>query len=313
METEVLKEKLIQYLEERELRYIERDGKISHSCLSPNHIESNPSAFTVFSDTSYTHCSSCGFHLNSEKLYNLLDIGFDSDTLFQSQINSLFKSLDKPKAKDIKKDVPMYLPIHEGNFEKEYRGISAETFRKVKAFYTVPEGYYGKRIIFPIKDIDGKLVSFEAVSTNKKIQPKILRPKMVDTTDLLGFEHLINSDTVFICEGLFSALSFIECGYSSLFNFGVGSIKPKIKKLMLKNVRNIILCGDNDNVGKKFNQESYQALKKVFRVSYFQYPYEFKNLDKFDANDMLKKMGKDKMLDYIDKFLEKNLINCEQG
>ena len=313
MEQEVLKEKLIQYLEANDLRYIDRGNKISHSCVNPEHIETNPSAFTMLGEEPFNYCSSCGFSLNSEKLYNLLDIGFDSDTLFQSQINSLFKSLDKAKAKDVKKDTPMYLPIHEGNFEKEYRGISAETFRKVGAFSTIPEGYYGKRIIIPIKDIDGKLVSFEAVSTNTKIQPKILRPKMVDTTELLGFEHLIYSDTVFICEGLFSALSLIECGYNGIFNFGVGSIKPKIKKLMLRGIRNIILCGDNDQVGQKFNQESYQALKKVFRVSYFQYPYEFKGVAKFDANDMLKKMSKDKMIDYIDKFLEKNLINCEQG
>ena len=308
MEQEVLKEKLIQYLEANDLRYIERDGKISHSCINPEHIETNPSAFTMLGEEPFNYCSSCGFSLNSEKLYNLLDIGFDLDTLFQSQINSLFKSLDKTKAKDVKKDIQMYLPIHEGDFEKEYRGISAETFRKVEAFYTIPEGYYGKRVIFPIKDIDGKLVSFEAISTNTKIQPKILRPKLVDTTELFGFEHLIDSDTIFICEGLFSALSFIECGYNGLFNFGVGSIKPKIKKLLCKGVRNVILCGDNDNAGQKFNQESYQVLKKVFRVTYFQYPYEFRDINKFDANDMLKKMKKQEMMEYISKFLEKNLI-----
>jgi len=307
MEQEVLKEKLINYLEANDLRYIERGGKISHSCINPEHIETNPSAFTMLGEEPFNYCSSCGFSLNSEKLYNLLDIGFDSDTLFQSQINSLFKSLDKTSSEE-RKNVPIFLPIEEKEFRKAYRGISPETFEKVGAFSTIPEGYYSKRIIFPIKDIDGKLVSFEAVSTNKKIQPKILRPRGIDTTELFGFEHLIDSDTIFIVEGIFSALSFIECGYESVFNFGVGSIKPKIKKLLCKGVRNVILCGDNDDVGKKFNQESYQALKHNFSVTYFQYPYEFKGVAKFDANDMLKKMSKDKMMEYISKFLEKNLI-----
>ena len=308
MEQEVLKEKLIQYLEANDLRYIERGGKISHSCINPEHIETNPSAFTMLGEEPFNYCSSCGFHLNSEKLYNLLDIGFDSDTLFQSQINSLFKSLDKSKAKDVKKDIPMYLPIHEGDFEKEYRGISAETFRKVEAFYTVPEGYYGKRIIFPIKDIDGKLVSFEAVSTNKKIQPKILRPRGTDTTELFGFENFIKSDTVFIVEGIFNALSFIECDYESVFNFGVASIKPKIKKLMLRGVRNIIVAADNDEAGKEFNKECFKILKHNFNVKYFQFPYEFKNINKFDINDLLKEYGKDKFKTYIDSFMERSLI-----
>lgn len=310
MEQEVLKEKMIEYLEANDLKYIEREGKIAHCCINPEHNESSPSAFTIFSDAPFCHCSSCGFHLSTEKLYQFLEVGFDSDTLFQSQINSMLKSLDKSSSEE-RKNAPIFLPIEEKEFRKAYRGISPETFEKVGAFSTIPEGYYGKRIIIPIKDIDGKLVSFEAISTNKDIQPKILRPRGIDTTALLGFENFIKSDTIFIVEGIFNALSFIECGYESVFNFGVGSIKPKIKKLMLKNVRNIILCGDNDNVGQKFNQESYQALKKVFRVNYFQYPYEFKSIDKFDANDMLKKIGKDKMIDYVDKFLEKNLINCE--
>lgn len=308
METEVLKEKLIQYLEDRELRYIEREGKISHQCVNPEHQENSPSAFTIFGEQPYMHCSSCSYHLNSEKLYKLLDLGFDPDSLFQSQINTMLKSLDKSKSKDKSNPTQIYLPIEEAKFEKEYRGISVETFKKVGAYYTMPDGYYGKRIIFPIRAIDGSLRGFEAVSTNKKIVPKILRPKNCDTSELLGFEEFIDSDTLFVCEGLFSALSFIECGYNGVFNFGLGSIKPKIKKMLMKGVRNIVICGDNDSAGKNFNKESYQTLKKHFTVSYFQYPWEFRDINKTDANDVLKAGGKDNFKNYVDKFLSKNLI-----
>ena len=308
MEAEALKEKLIQYLESKELRYIDRGDKISHACISPDHIETNPSAFTMLNDESFTYCSSCGFHLNTEKLHQFLDVGFDPDSLFISKINSMLKSLDKSNVKDNEKSVPMYLPIHEGNFEKEYRGISVETFRKVGAYYTIVGTYYEKRIIFPIYNIDNELVGFEAISTNKKIVPKVLRPKAIKTVDLLGFENFIDSDTVFITEGLFSALSFIESGYNGVFNFGVGSIKPKIKKLLLKGVRNVIIASDNDATGDKFYQECYQALRKNFRVLRFFYPYEFKDNNKFDPNDLLKGYGKEAMIKYVDRFLEKNLI-----
>ena len=308
MESEALKEKLIQYLEQNNLKYIDRGDKISHACISPDHIESNPSAFTMLNDSPFCHCSSCGFTLNTESIYKLLNVGFDPDSLFISKINSMLKSLDKSNAKDNEKSAPIYLPIHEGNFEKEYRGISVETFKKVGAYYTIAGTYYEKRIIFPIHNIDNELVGFEAVSTNKKIVPKILRPRGNNTIELFGFENFIDSDTVFITEGIFSALSFMECGYNGIFNFGVGLVKPKIKKLMLKGVRNIVLCGDNDEVGKNFNKECYQVLKRNFNVVYFQYPYEFKDVNKFDVNDMLKEYGKEAMIKYISKFLERNLI-----
>lgn len=308
MESEVLKEKLIQYLEESGLKYIDRGDKISHACISPDHIESNPSAFTMLNAESFTYCSSCGFHLNTEALYKLLNFGFDPDSLFISKINSMLKSLDKSNVKDSEKNVPIYLPIEDKEFRTEYRGISPETFEKVRAFSTIPDTYYARRIIFPIHNIDNELVGFEAVSTNKKIVPKILRPRGNNTIELFGFENFIDSDTVFITEGIFSALSFMESGYNGIFNFGVGLVKPKIKKLMLKGVRNVILCGDNDEVGKHFNKESYQALKRNFNVVYFQYPYEFKDINKFDSNDMLKKIGKEQMVKYVDRFLEKSMI-----
>ena len=303
----ILKEKLIEYLEANDLKYIEREGKISHCCINPEHNESSPSAFTVFSDTPFCHCSSCGFHLNTEKLYQFLDVGFNADDLFKSQINSMLKSLDTSSS-DERKNIPIYLPIEEKEFRKSYRGISPETFEKVGAFSTIPDTYYARRIVIPIYDVDNNLRGFEAISTNKDVQPKILRPRGNNTTDLFGFENFIKSDTIFIVEGVFNALSFIECGYDSIFNFGVASIKPKIKKLMLMGIRNIIVAADNDEAGNEFNRECFKLLKHNFTVKYFQFPYEFKNINKFDINDLLKEYGKDKFITYIDSFLERNLI-----
>lgn len=309
MDNEALKEKMLEYLEANDLKYIEREGKISHCCVNPEHNESSPSAFTVFSDTPFTHCSSCGFHLNTEKLYQFLDVGFNPDDLFKSQINSMLKSLDNSSS-DERKNIPIYLPIEEKEFRKSYRGISPETFEKVGAFSTIPDTYYARRIIIPIYDVDNNLRGFEAISTNKDIQPKVLRPKHILTDDLFGFENLISSDTVFITEGIFSALSFIECGYDGIFNFGIGSIKPKIKKLMLKGVRNVLLCGDKDTTGKKLNGEMMKALRHNFNVAFFNYP--FNASDKYDANDLLKEYDSVEFKKFVDKMLDKNLIKIER-
>ena len=302
-----IKESLINYLEQNNLKYIDRDNKISHQCVNPSHQENSPSAFTILeSGNEYNHCSSCNFHMNTESLYKFLELGFDKKLMFVNQIKNMLKQAEPKLEKQI---APVYLPIKDKDFNKPYRGISPEVYKKVGAYSTFVETFYQKRIIFPIYNIDRQLILFEAVSTNKNIQPKVLRNKGVDTTNLFGFEHLLGeSDTIFITEGLFSALSFWELGYNSIFNFGVATIKDKIKTLHIKGIKNIILAGDFDSAGKQFNKECYHLLKHNFTVTFFQFPYNFQN--KGDANDLLKQ-GREVLQECIDKSLAKGLIKIK--
>ena len=302
-----IKEALINYLEQNNLKYIERENKISHQCINPNHQENSPSAFTILeSGNEYNHCSSCNSHMNTESLYKFLELGFDEKVLFVNQIKNMLKQA-KPKLE--KESAQVFLPIKEAVFDKPYRGISAETFSKVSAYHTFKDSYYGRRIIIPIYNYKNELKSFEAISTSSKIQPKILRPKGSDTTELFGFEHLLGgSDSVFICEGIFNSLSFMELGYDSVFNMGVASIKDKIKTLHLKGIKNIILAADNDEAGRTFNKESYHLLKHNFNTTFFKFPYNFQN--KGDANDLLKN-EREILQECIDKSLSKGLIKIK--
>ena len=302
-----IKEALLNYLEQNNLKYIERENKISHQCVNPNHQENSPSAFTVLeSGNEYNHCSSCNFHMNTEKLYSLLEVGFDEKQFFHQQIKNMLKQAE-PKLE--KQNAPVYLPIKDKDFNKPYRGISPEVYKKVGAYSTFNQTFYQKRIIFPIYNINNELILFEAVSTNKNIQPKVLRNKGVDTSTLFGFEHLLGeSDSVFLTEGIYNSLSFIELGYDSIFNFGLGNIKDKIKTLHLKGIKNVILASDNDEAGRQFNKECYHLLKHNFTVTFFQFPYNFQN--KGDANDLLKS-GREILQECIDKSLAKGLIKIK--
>lgn len=301
-----IKQNLLNYLEANNKKYVDRGDKVSHSCINPLHDDNNASAYTVLSETPFSCCSSCGFSLNTEKLYSLLEIGYDEKELFHQQIKNMLKQAE-PKLE--KQNAPVYLPIKDKDFNKSYRGISPEVYKKVGAYSTFNETFYQKRIIFPIYNIDKQLILFEAVSTNKNIQPKVLRNKGVDTSKLFGFEHLLGeSDSAFLTEGLFSALSFLELGYQGLFNFGIGSIKDKIKTLHLKGVKNVILAGDADSAGKQFSKESYHLLKHNFNITFFQFPYNFQN--KGDSNDLLK-LGREILQECIDKSLSKGLIKIK--
>jgi len=302
-----IKESLISYLEQNNLKYIDRDNKISHQCVNPNHQENSPSAFTVLeSGNEYNHCSSCNFHMNTESLYKFLELGFDEKVLFVNQIKNILKQAEQKLEKE---SAQIFLPIKDKDFNKTYRGILPETYKKVGAYSTFNETFYQKRIIIPIYNYRNELKSFEAISTSSKIQPKILRPKGSDTTELFGFEHLLgDSDSVFICEGIYNSLSFMELGYDSLFNFGLGNIKDKIKTLHLKGIKNVILASDNDEAGKQFSKECYHLLKHNFTVTFFQFPYNFQN--KGDANDLLKS-GREVLQECIGKTLAKGLIKIK--
>ena len=301
------KEALIIYLEANEIKFSDKETKLLCQCLSPTHEDNNMSAFIKLEEANeYFHCSSCKFSMNSIQLHNLISLGFDPNMSWKAQIDRILKQAE-PKLE--KESAQIFLPIKEAMFDKPYRGISAETFEKINAYHTFKEAYYGRRIIIPIYNYKNELRSFEAISTSSKIQPKALRPKNVLTADLFGFEHLLGeSDTLFLCEGTFSALSFWELGYQSIFNMGVASIKDKIKTLHLKGVKNIILASDNDEAGRTFNKECYHLLKHNFNVTFFQFPYNFQN--KGDTNDLLKK-DREILQECIDKSLSKGLIKIK--
>jgi hypothetical protein len=308
---EDLKEKLIDYLETNNLKWRDSGEKIQHCCLNPNHIEENPSAFTSFKEGNsyFTHCSSCGYHLNHEALIKFLGGTLDSVRMFKSKMDKLFKRLKEKEALSLlpKEDNVVILPPKDKEFKASYRGISSSTFLRVGAYITPESNFYKKRIIFPIYNRKNELCSFEAVSFEKEILPKVLRPKNIDTTTLFGFENILfnndfkRNDIVFICEGLFSSLSFIEIGYKGIFNFGVGSIENKLEVLYQNGVKYIVLAGDFDKVGRNFNIECYHLLKNSFKVVFFKFPRK-ESKKKFDSNDLIK-------LDLLEKSVENTIKN----
>ena len=302
------KEALIIYLEANEVKFSDKETKLLCQCLSPTHEDNNMSAFIKLEEANeFFYCSSCKFSMNSVQLHNLISLGFDPNMSWKAQIDRILKQAEPKLEKQI---APVYLPIKDKEFNKTYRGISPEVYKKVGAYSTFNQTFYQKRIIFPIYNINNELILFEAVSTNKNIQPKVLRNKGADTSILLGFENLLgNSDTVFLTEGIYNSLSFMELGYDSVFNFGLGNIKDKIKTLHLKGIKNIILASDNDEAGRSFSKECYHLLKHNFNVAFFQFPYN--SPEKCDSNDLLKKNGREILQECIDKSLSKGLIKIK--
>jgi len=314
-----MKEALLDYLKVKSIKHIDKGHKILTQCINPLHSDKSPSAFFNI-EKQFFHCSSCGYHLNSEGLNKLLDIDIPP-----SEIKKLRFRQDRKKVKEIETPKQIFLPAKKSDFIKDYRGISKDTFSKVEAYFSEYDHFYGRRIIFLLRDYANKLIGFEAVSTSKLYyleggngvvawgikksleglvgklieQPKVLRNKGFDATKYFGFENLVrDKETLFITEGVFSALSILELGYNAVFNFGIGSIQDKLDIIKLKQIKKVILCGDNDEAGRKFNKESAKILRE-HKIKYGFWRYKPKYPNKFDANDILK-ISREELLEAID-------------
>lgn len=316
MINEELKESIINYCESEEIEYRDSNHKIQLSCINEGHEDNNASSFiNLEQDSEFFHCSSCGYHLNSDSLYSFFIGGELSE---QDKLKRKLRKLKQLKPKENIEQATekvVFLPPKLKNFsdfltkinKETYRGISKETFDKVQAYITPSDNYYQKRTIFPMYSVSKgkpKLESFEAVKVgnppkilkkkgNQVIEvepPKILRPSG-DNSHYFGFEHLISNskypNLVFICEGLYSALSLQEIGLNGLINFGVGVEIEKVQALFDLGVTHVVLFGDKDEAGRKLNGKYYRLLKKSFEVTYFKHPYSAD--EKSDGNDYLEK------------------------
>lgn len=294
---ENIKEKFLEYLETNDIKYRDSEFKVQHFCLNPEHQENNASAFTSFKEDLevFSSCSSCGYHLNHSQIVSLLGGKIDNTSQFKTRMDKLFKQFIEKESLlgNQKGDIQVILPPKLKDFHANYRKISSKTFELIGAYVTPDFNYYKSRIIVPLYCSKNKLKGFDALSFSKEITPKVLRSKNCDTKTFFGFENLLFSllfkrnDTIFLCEGFFSALSFLELGYKSVYNFGVSEISSKLEVLYQNNIKNIILSGDNDQTGRTFNTEMYHLLKKSFKCVYFKYP--FGTPEKYDSNDLLKK------------------------
>ena len=117
-------------------------------CLNPDHEDSNPS-FRVDRVTGVAHCFSCGFKTNLFKYYGV----------FTNPVPMKIAAL-KEKLNELKTShIGLELPSGHTPYLKQFRGVSPQTLKYFGAFYTNIVEKLQDRIIFPVKDITGKIVS----------------------------------------------------------------------------------------------------------------------------------------------------------
>jgi DNA primase len=200
-----------------------------------------------------------------------------------------------------------YFPKNEASDEliRQY----PEEYKKLKIAYI---GYSGEvnslfsdRLIFPIRDISGKLIAVSGRAINEGAPP----PKYYNSGYLKGYNlyylneaipYIRKENYVLVCEGYFASLRLHSCNIKNVVSTcGTLFTRGQLDALS-RYTTNIGFLRDNDEAGSKSTKETLEKYSKLEHINLFEIKLE--DIDnKEDPDDYILKHGKDKLLDLINR------------
>ena len=165
------------------------------------------------------------------------------------------------------------------------RRISDTTINTLKIGYD-PKS---RRITIPLWK-NGLIVSHIARATQPNQEPKYLKPKNNEYTDhsaVWGCNTIDReTDTIFVCEGAFDALSVYQSKYAVLATLGGYFSSKQINYVVgvCKNFKNIVLAFDNDKPGQEFTLKMARILlRHGIKFLIADIPTKFKDISEYYA------------------------------
>jgi DNA primase len=210
-------------------------------CLNPEHDDSSPST-RVHRISGMFHCFSCGHKGNVYDFFNELR-DFKTEKVFhlRKKIRALLagtKGLEIPSGS---------LP-----FNRDYRSIKASTFRSVDAFTSSD---FEDRIVFPIRDVSGKIVAFCARHLHSGASPKyIISPSEVKLP-IYPSNLKPHKGSVILVEGIFDAINLRDKGLDNVgCLFGTRTLsydnaEDRLMPLVLAGTKLVYIMLDGDAAG----------------------------------------------------------------
>lgn len=166
---------------------------------------------------------------------------------------------------------------------------------------------FNNRIIFPIRNLKGQVVGLGGRSLFDDIKPKYINSPeskiFSKKKELYGLYEAINlkkkSDIIIIVEGYFDVITLYKYGiYDVVAILGTALSKEHI--LILKSFyKKIIFCLDGDNAGKiAALRSAYLCLSSILDFDFIKFAII---PNKLDPDSFVKKYGKEKFLDILNK------------
>lgn len=211
-------------------------------CLNPDHEDSNPS-LRVDRTNGMFNCFACGYKGNLFKLYDE-----------NPPITSIKMAKLKEKLVELRQQADLEMIEGAYPIRVPFRGISVETLTKFEAFATSTIPILEDRIVFPIRNIAGRIRVFIARHTMSDANPKYvffpghIRPGC--------FPERVNTDLnyIVIVEGIFDMLNLHDKGMDNVVCvFGTQTLKSDIRNKLLvyktQGINKIYIAFDGDHAG----------------------------------------------------------------
>jgi DNA primase len=207
-------------------------------CLNPDHEDRNPS-LRIDKTTGIFNCLSCGYS------GNLFDFFGQKPNWLQIRRNNL-KNIIEEK---LVETAGLTIPENAVPFDTDWRGISADTFKKFGAFQHNNSEFIG-RVVIPVRNITGKIVAF-CGRHQGNVDPKYLFHPGGAKLPLFPVVKPLHGRIILV-EGIFDMMNLHDKGLdNAVCAFGVNKMTDeKINILKIQGVSGIDIFFDNDEAGQ---------------------------------------------------------------
>ena len=233
--------KVVDLLQERKLDFKISGRDYLVKCLNPDHEDKNPS-MRIDNITGVYNCFSCGFKGNIFKLFgapsNYLDV----------KRQKLIDAIEQKRSSSVGLPFPKGYTPYVGN----WRNIKPETYKHFDAFLHHETQFVG-RVVFPIRDITGKVVAFNGrhMTLSEKLKYMIYPPQA--TLPLYPASIKPIKGRAILVEGIFDMINLFDKGLSNaICCFGTNNVDAdKLSILKMQDIMGVDIIFDGDDAGQK--------------------------------------------------------------
>ncbi|MGL4952132.1 MAG: DNA primase [Mycoplasma sp.] len=184
--------------------------------------------------------------------------------------------------------------------------------------------FFRNRIIFSIKNENNEIVGFSGRAINDE-QPKYLNTATTEIFNkneilynLNNLENELDVETLFLVEGFMDVIALYKIGVKNVVaTMGVAFSKNHMNTLSkLFNLKNIILCFDNDEAGQKSIAKTADIIKTKYTPFVIEYTTKSKDIDEIiSSNPEQAKQTINNIISYntfqIRDLISKTIVNNE--
>ena len=238
-------------LQSKNVPFVPKGKDFVVSCLNPEHDDNNPS-MRIDQITGIFHCFSCGFKGN-------VFVHFGEKASFLHLRRELVKKkIREKRAESVGLPFPRSALPYVGN----WRNIKPETYRKFEAFQE-HEAFVG-RIVFPIRDISGRIVAFNARHMTGGTPKYLISPPGARMPLFPAKIDPIQASVILV-EGIYDMINLHDKGLTNaVCCFGTRNInEEKLSILRLQGIEEAIVFFDGDEAGQTAAAKVQEMCEKV--------------------------------------------------